>query len=692
MDNEGIYHPLGKKSFRLLEIVPALADEQIECVLTTIHNIEDSPDFEALSYVWGDTLSPHPIICNGVRMIVTQNLEEALRYLRPLPTWESVPIWSTKHDFHSSRQVWGAFARNRYEQQENAMLLRLPVWIDAICINQDDLAERANQVKLMRKIYHTASTVKIWLGKEQKPAAPNPVVSREIDESPVLMANHPMLTRAGTNTYSMSQSVPFESQVRWLAPRHHMETYGSMPIVLSFLAQALRNLEAQSNTLLSLRPLQDSEHRNLVYGLPSPSAREWKTFRDFLSNPWFQRIWIVQEAVLARQAVAVIGNWHINWKALGKATTWFEAKGYAMPRTMRYTLNDPKDLLPVTGASALWQMCELPNKRVPLLALLKDFRSRQTSQDVDKLYAAFGLAQETEGSDQDGFHTLLEPNYDKPLVEVYRDLALFLIIEHGSLDVLSHVEIAKTQSSTWPSWVPDWCIAKASSEIWSPKDTLSFCADLNEPLSLNFEEEVNSLSLEGLNVDTIRFYGDKLISYGFGFETYTQEVEFVNSAWSLAKLVFPIMDYVDKQIIRDHLQTFITTLLAHDPKLDVDGLMHDAGAWLSKHLSLQFPGLGSKWFSTTKTDTGRFHDAFVRICTEKRFFITRCGRMGIGPESMKENDEVVILFGANVPFVIRRSGPTFTLIGECYVTGIMNGEPVEQWRSRGGARDRFDIR
>lgn len=50
-NSESIYRPLGNKSIRLLEIVPALPDEQIECVLTTVYDIEDAPSFEALSYV-----------------------------------------------------------------------------------------------------------------------------------------------------------------------------------------------------------------------------------------------------------------------------------------------------------------------------------------------------------------------------------------------------------------------------------------------------------------------------------------------------------------------------------------------------------------------------------------------------------------------------------------------------------------
>ncbi|KAI0913655.1 heterokaryon incompatibility protein-domain-containing protein [Ustulina deusta] len=652
-NSESIYRPLGNKSIRLLEIVPALPDEQIECVLTTVYDIEDAPSFEALSYVWGESLSPNPILCNGVRIAVTQNLEEALKYLRPLPSWESVQTWSAKHDLHSSRHAWRSFARNRYEQQENTMLLRMPVWVDAICINQGDLSERANQVKLMHKIYRTASTVKIWLGKEQKPATAPSVAVREERSPLAVSAPHPLLVRSGTDAVM--------SQVRRLVPRHHLETYGSMPIVLSFLAQALRNLEAPPN----------SEHRNLVYGLPPPSAREWETFRAFLSNPWFRRIWVVQEVVLARKAVVVLGNWHMNWDAVGKATTWFEAKGYAMPRTMRYVIKDPKDLLPVTGASILWQMSALPNKRVPLMALLKDFRSRYASQDIDRLYAALGLAQETEDSDIQGLHMLLEPDYNKPLKDVYRDLAIFLIVQRGSLVVLSHVDRSQTQSPTWPSWVPDWRV--------------------NEPLSLSFGQDFNSLSLEGLKVDVVRFYGDKLISYGFGFETYSQELDFVQGAWNLAKGALQNAVHTNGHVVQDPLRTFISTILAHDPSLDLDEPMDDAAQWLSKHLSSQFPGIGTKWFRTKRADPGRFHDAFVRACTDKRFFITQDGRMGIGPEFMKENDDIVILFGAKVPFLVRRLGSRYSLIGECYVAGMMNGEPIERWKSSGGARDKFDI-
>lgn len=41
------------------------------------------------------------------------------------------------------------------------------LWIDAICINQDDLDERSQQVRLMKNIYSTAGRVLVWLGEQQ---------------------------------------------------------------------------------------------------------------------------------------------------------------------------------------------------------------------------------------------------------------------------------------------------------------------------------------------------------------------------------------------------------------------------------------------------------------------------------------------------------------------------------------------
>jgi hypothetical protein len=86
------------------------------------------PAYDALSYVWGDPSRTHEIWIGGRVLKITASLHAALMQLMDFS-----PI-------------------NQY------------VWVDAICINQEDLEERSAQVPLMRQIYHFASNVKISLG------------------------------------------------------------------------------------------------------------------------------------------------------------------------------------------------------------------------------------------------------------------------------------------------------------------------------------------------------------------------------------------------------------------------------------------------------------------------------------------------------------------------------------------------
>lgn len=86
------------------------------------------PLFFALSYVWGTPEKSHEIWIDGKRFPITRNLYLALRSMQSNDT-------GTMH-----------------------------VWADAICINQEDNAEKSAQIHLMREIYHTASEVQVWLG------------------------------------------------------------------------------------------------------------------------------------------------------------------------------------------------------------------------------------------------------------------------------------------------------------------------------------------------------------------------------------------------------------------------------------------------------------------------------------------------------------------------------------------------
>lgn len=126
-----LYEPLDPKfdCTRFVEIEYSRDDEaQISCKHVQIP-FSQRPKFVALSYMWGESNAQKKILLNGAEFAVTENLLSALSHLR----------------------------------RKNAFEYRL-FWIDAICINQDDMNEKSRQVRIMNHIYDRASSVVVWLG------------------------------------------------------------------------------------------------------------------------------------------------------------------------------------------------------------------------------------------------------------------------------------------------------------------------------------------------------------------------------------------------------------------------------------------------------------------------------------------------------------------------------------------------
>jgi hypothetical protein len=90
-------------------------------------------------------------------------------------------------------------------------------------------------------------------------------------------------------------------------------------------------------------------------------------------------------------------------------------------------------------------------------------------------------------------------------------------------------------------------------------------------------------------------------------------------------------------------------------------------------------------------DSGRFHEVIVRACVDRRFFITYAGRMGIGPDVMRQGDIVAVLFGGKVPYLLRPVASGYKFLGECYVRDLMSGEAVEAWNHAGSRRKFFEL-
>jgi hypothetical protein len=91
----------------------------------------------------------------------------------------------------------------------------------------------------------------------------------------------------------------------------------------------------------------------------------------------------------------------------------------------------------------------------------------------------------------------------------------------------------------------------------------------------------------------------------------------------------------------------------------------------------------------TKTVAGlRFAES---IRTQRTFFYTANGYMGIGSRKMQTGDKICVLFGGEVLFILRPAGENYRLVGECYVHGLMHGEAMAMLDSGEATEQFFDL-
>jgi hypothetical protein len=126
------YQPINseRKEFRILVVHPCSSGTPIPHCSVEHASLLDKPEYEAISYCWGDANLRTHIRLNGSLVDVPASSASAIRRMR-LPD------------------------RDRR------------IWIDAVCINQDDLEERSQQVAMMGDIYGNTKRTLVWLSEDE---------------------------------------------------------------------------------------------------------------------------------------------------------------------------------------------------------------------------------------------------------------------------------------------------------------------------------------------------------------------------------------------------------------------------------------------------------------------------------------------------------------------------------------------
>jgi len=359
--------------------------------------VDHHPQYEALSYRWGGQALP--IEVNGQPWTVTQYLSDALHELRLAD-------------------------RDRV------------LWVDALCINQADLAEKPGQIRLMAAIYQRAERVIAWLG----PAADNSDLAMDALEG---------LGGRGT-TFSPRTAAP---PTAYLAGPHFHRFPSTWPF--EDRSETTRDRLPDSGEpqwMMDMFEANEALAREL--GLVDPAWFDetiWVAIESlFQKRDWWGRTWIIQEVTHGREVVLHCGSRAVHWDTvhnlLRRRACWYSGRlGAALgPRflpldNVRSRMRNPKRAL---GLEPLQNS---------LFVLLAHYRSWSSSLSVDKIFGLLGLATFSR-------NIPIAVDYAQPAADVFCDTACAIIAEDQNLDVLSQVHLleGETPSGDWPSWAPNW--------------------------------------------------------------------------------------------------------------------------------------------------------------------------------------------------------------------------------------------
>lgn len=517
------------------------------------------------------------------------------------------------------------------------------MWIDAICINQSDVAERTAQVALMSRIYSTAKSVVVWLGPE--------------------------------DTSTQMASIALE-----------------------------RDTITRKNCI--------------------------RDVRNLFNRSWFTRKWIIQEISMAKTIEVWCGSFqmnldcllHYSQEQLSPADKILESpptklslgrKGLGVwdVLVIRHWLaqiqppspNDTNQLLPPS----------LP----ALIALTWHF---QSADPRDRIFSLLGIVSKYAVEDT---ACDLVADYSMSTDEVFLKAGRLFVEARGRnefhhwderseilepLEGLSFVQHESPAAGSKPSWVPDFRLGLKTARIWDSR----FSAGSQESGCNIWPSDSRLLKVDGyllgqvtqterelrvryntppISVPDIAawFYMALGLACRYHHVSDMSRVEVLwrtltaDATWdgqpSITKESFKVFLCQQLQKSREEPKQFsifedlINQLRADDESQSLPKV-EDISAFNQKKVG------------GCSCDKGRcklhsFHHEFKRISSRRQLFRTELEYLGLGPRDAITGDQVWLLAGARVPFILRpASNPQgtarFQLIGECYLHGEMHGEAM----------------
>lgn len=614
-----------EQSIRLIKLQTASnRDAPLVANISVVPLAATNPDYAAVSYCWGSPTSTKcPITCNDTVLEVGGNLAAALTSIRSMSN--------------------------------------LPLWVDQICINQNDAQERSAQVAFMQKIYSQAKKTFIYLGELDSGAANEACEVLETIGIPVL------------------QMSDYEKD------EHKLKTRLKAGLATVKLAV---------------------QHPRLMKRAYSEDVR--RALDRLIRLPYFSRKWIIQEVVMSRSLFCLLGGRCFEWDPFITA----------MLKQSR-TVDSSADVYTATKVWWLWDLVHefADKRRPPLLTLLYYSRSFKATEHRDYVFSLLGAASDS--------HEFPEPDYELSVQQVYqetsssfvrqgngfllfhlaglrptdnglpswvvdwRDFDTFYSGKHFSSFCAGGMEDSITLTSTA-------AILQGSGKI---VDRVVAVADL-------FNSEMNLCDRLAHYIDNCtfafrEFYGDdteklciqrdlaSMISFEMKLDVndpdrtmykFNKDYIDVSACQDICALDSLTPGQEVHMFFRFFLRKFERCISSFGPGIGVSGL--------SRPFQKLRPVETPKILAEDAVANGIAKDSAFENFLRYNFFkpttrpvMTQNRRLGLAPSMTQKDDVVCVLFGANAPLILRPSaGGTYKIVGEAYVRDIMFGETLKDDR------------
>lgn len=289
---------------------------------------------------------------------------------------------------------------------------------------------------------------------------------------------------------------------------------------------------------------------------------------------------------------------------------------------------------------------------------------------------------------------LLNPDYRKSLATVLVDATRYMIKEEANLTILDYVHAYRRDrfvSQGCPSWVPHWHIKDPDYRI--PPLSRQFSADnwsaLDVWIALK-EYSPGFLSVAGFSVDRV------------SKRSSSSEPGNTGSVVGILRWLEEVQATVPNLSMEDYATTFGAILScganAYNKRATEEECA-DFVCWISylkdkRQLPPPFHSIrgASEGRDPSVVRASAYQHAFETAKSYRRFFVTDSGLMGLGPRSLEIHDRLVILFGSNWPVLIYQQDDYYSVIGTCYVHGIMDGEVVRKFEGEGRPTETFVLK